>query len=342
MWIIDAAKSAIENVKETVGSMSLFGGLKEKASNVLNKVKSRAGKAWDAVKEGGSPWEKVKGVFKSFFSDVEKVETEEEKKKSETAKETGAVLKNMDSTAATGALLPALTAKDKDGKDIEVPAVVNEVVGLAYDTAKTLDTDRKNAKQAKDGETMGVLAHIADKIDPKKNPEKKPLSDDEKKLAFSYGSKFAIALKAKYPDKNDFKKALDDFSKATENAPVGFHTFQTDTFKGLFKGGSMLDVFAPVIDKLGMIQKGKIFAGLASGGFVSDLKSGKVPETLLEATETILPNTNEVQRTDLLKTVGQILAQKNLGVNFPTNEQLTNIVFAVDNKDLEELSNLFA
>jgi len=337
MWIIDAAKSAIENVKETVGSMSLFGGLKEKASNVLNKVKSRAGKAWDAVKEGGSPWEKVKGVFKAFFSDVEKVETEEEKKKTETAKETGAVLKNMDSTAATGALLPALT-----GKDIEVPAVVNEVVGVAYDTAKTLDTDRKNTKQAKDGETMGVLARIADKIDPKKNPDKKALSDDEKKLAFSYGSKFAIALKAKYPDKNDFKKALDDFSKATENAPVGFHTFQTDTFKGLFKGGSMLDVFAPVINKLGFIEKGKILAGLASGGFLSDLKSGKVPETLLEATGTILPNTSEAQRTDLLKTAGQILAQRHIGLNFPTNEQLTNIVFAVDNKDLEELSNLFA
>jgi len=337
MWIIDTVKSAAENIKEAITSKGWFSGLKEKASNTLNKVKTRAGKAWDAVKEGGSPWEKVKGVFKAFFSDVEKVETEEEKKKTETAKETGAVLKNMDSTAATGALLPALT-----GKDIEVPAVVNEVVGVAYDTAKTLDTDRKNTKQAKDGETMGVLARIADKIDPKKNPDKKALSDDEKKLAFSYGSKFAIALKAKYPDKNDFKKALDDFSKATENAPVGFHTFQTDTFKGLFKGGSMLDVFAPVINKLGFIEKGKILAGLASGGFLSDLKSGKVPETLLEATGTILPNTSEAQRTDLLKTAGQILAQRHIGLNFPTNEQLTNIVFAVDNKDLEELSNLFA
>lgn len=308
---------------------------------ILDTIKLKFEKIREALRKD-TLWEKIQGVYLAFKGDVEKVETEEDKKQAETAIETGAVLKNLDSATAVSALLPALTAKDKDGDDIEVPPVVSEVASIAYETAKTLDTDRKDAKQAKDGETMGVLAHITDKIDPKKNPEKKPLSADEKKLAFSYGTKFAIALKAKYPDKSDFKKALDDFSKATENAPVGFHTFQTDTFKGLFKKGSMVDVFAPLTDELGFFEKGKIIAGFLSGNFVSDLKTGKVPDSLLEASAKILPNTNESQRTDLLKTVGQILAQKSMGVDFPTNEHLTNIVFAVDNRDLEELSNMFA
>lgn len=342
MGIIDNVKSAVENIKEAITSKGWFSGLKEKASNALNKVKTRAGRAWDAAKEKGSPWERVKGVFKAFFSDVEKVETEESKKKSETATQTGSVLKNLDSNSAAKAITPALTAKDKDGNSVETPPIVNEVVGVAYETAKTLDTDRKNENKAKDGETMGVLAGITDKADPKKNTDKKALSNDEKKLAFSYGSRFVIALKEKYPDKNSFKKALDDFAKATENAPVGFHSLQTDTFKGLFKGGNMLDVFAPVINKLGLLEKGKILAGLAAGTFVSDLKKGEVPDTLLEASGKFLPNTPETQRTDLLKTVGQILVQGDSGNTLPTNDQLTNIAFAVDNRDLENLSKMFA
>jgi len=318
-----------------------------KSDSKWGPLKTKAEKAWKALKEGlnGNVFDKLAAIpnfFKAFFDEVNTVDTEEEKKNKETAAKTGAVLKNLDSDSAVKALAPSFSAKDKDGNVIEPPAVVNDSLGIAWSVATTLDTDRQKSKKATDGTTMGVLGQIADKADPKKNPDKKPLSTDEQKLAFSYGSRFVIALKDKYPDKADFKKALDDFSSSTEGAPIGFHTFQTETFKGLFSGGDKLKIFDPILSKIGWLDKGKLLAGFATKSFTSDLKTGKIPDLLVKTSAEILPNTSEANRTNLLKIIGQILSQKELGSTFPTNEQLTNIVFAVDNKDLRKLSNAFA
>ncbi len=317
---------------------------KEKKSNKfsLKNLKLRAENAWDALRKKGSPWEKVKGVFGALFGEIKAVETEEEKKKKETTTQAGAVLKNLNSENAVEALVPALSVTDEKGVVQKPPEVVKDFVSVTYDTAKLFDDERTDSGDAKSGETMGILTTIADKVDEKKNPEKKTLNDEEARVFLGYGAKLAVELKKKYPDKADFKEALDAFEESTEKAPVGFHTLKTDTFKGLFSDADMKDVLDPILSRLGPIQQIKLGTSAMSGKLAKDLKTGNIPEILTECSAKIFPNTDKDGRDRALKTIGQILSQKELGASFPTNQQITDLVFDISENDFLELSNILA
>lgn len=316
----------------------------------LKAMKVKAGKAWDVIRKKGDWSEKLTGLWGAIFDEIETVETEEEKKKRETATQAGAILKNMDTKNAVQALAPSFAVTDKEGNVQEAPPVVTTVLTAAYDSAKGLDNDREKAEKAKSGETMGFLGAMTDKLDPKKNPEKTPLTAEEKQLAFSYGARFAIELKKIYPNKVDFKNALDEFDKATKNAPMGFHSLKTAQFTDLFKFEKIpvvgisnpIDIyntFEKIFDKIDIDVED--IPDLYKLG--DDLKAGTISDTLKKYAEVILSNTKDPEkRLHVLQTIGQIMAQKALGATFPTNEQLTDIVFDIEDADLLGLSNLFA
>jgi len=305
----------------------------------LKVLKAKAEKAWAALRKEGSAWEKAKGVWGALFEKIDVIETEEEKKNKQTAIEAGSVLVNLDEGNAIEALVPALSVTDEKGVVQTPPEVVKDIVGVTYGTAKLLDKERSDDGKAKSGETIGILSVIADKADEKKNPDGKSLNDEEKKVFLGYGARLAMELKKRYPDKDDFKEALDDFDESTENAPVGFHSLKTDTFASLFKGGDMQDVLEPILDRLSRWQKIKLFKDYKIGKLESGLATGQIPDSLNECVANILPNTDKSARDNVLKTIGQIFAQKKLGVSFPTNQQLTDLIFDIDDDDFLELSN---
>lgn len=313
----------------------------------VDALKVKAEKAMKALMENKGVWEKVKGVFSAFFEDIDSLETEESKAKTEAAAKVGAELNKTDTKKLADALAPSLSVTDAAGKVQEAPEVVRDILSVAVDTAKALDDERAKAGKAKAGETIGKLAQATDKVDPQKNPEKKPLDLDDKKLVFCYGARLVIELKKKYSKKDDFKKVLDEFDKATEKAPIGFHTLKTEQFKALFKFGSLLNplnlrdaynTFEPLLKKAGIGLTD--IPGLV--GIGKELKTGQLSDSTKKIAAALLPATKEPDRLHALQVIGQIMTQKEQGIYFPSNEQLAEVVFSLDDKDLLELSNIMA
>lgn len=315
--------------------------IKKSAEKHITKLGVRFNKAFGALVHEKSVFDKMAGVFMAFAEDIDEVSDEEKKQKAETAAKVGTELLKSD----TKDIVAAAVADAP-----ETPDVVKDFYTVAVDAARTLDAERAKDNGKKSGETFATLASMTDKADSAKNDGKdkklETFDTGEKRLMACYGIRFLVELKKKFTKdgdfkKEDFKKALDEFDAATKNTGRSFQILKSDHFKNIWKsGGSSWDAFEPLRDKLGLPLVNPIGMSLNSlkGSLQKPLNDNEAAE-LQKYFVPLFPKTSDADRAKVVQILSQIISSES---KFPTNEQVAELAFHLDNDDLLELSKTLA
>ncbi|MFA6305925.1 MAG: hypothetical protein WC651_04360 [Candidatus Gracilibacteria bacterium] len=284
----------------------------------------------EAFKAEGGTWEKIKIFFGTFMKEMGDVEKDKEKITEEAEeKASQAVGQTMDSAEKEIEL-------DKSGIEEEDAESFQEAFALTVSAKRSMSPEQQiyaengfnKLKKAVEGDSEEIL------------------DLNEFKAVAATALSTLKALKAKYPDKDQLKAALDHIAEASENSnfPVA-KLLQTSVLKVLKPEISSVSLVNPLDPAFDLRAKFGIDISALSG-FGDALALLKEEELSAENKEKvvaayskyIIPNTTESDVVKVVEFVHKMVIEKPENLS---TEQLAEIVSLVDAKDLERIIAIF-
>lgn len=332
---------------------------KEAYKSAKDKVTSlghRFKVAYEESKKGSTLKEKFLYFTTALFSKIEKLDAEEEKIKTDATIEAGTDLTKYDTATLVGGLMPSVV---NDGLDAASTSVVSDILTTAVDTTKQMDTAAVAKGKAVPGETAGKITKNLEKLDPASEAAKKPLTFSEKKLLSTYGLQVLVNMRnnEKFDTKSEFLNALTVFQNATKGKKFSLDTLESAHVKELLKLSAS--------DYASLTRLAIPLASMTDSSFVnfrSDKHYSKYGEKIKNLA-TITDKAQKIKMAEELQAsiagmfkgtpseyseakpslsralilISDIVASPN---KTPTNEQLVDLIFAVDSKDLQNLIDI--
>jgi hypothetical protein len=286
--------------------------------------------------EKGNTWkEKIFFFLTAFLTRVNQLSEEEQKIEDEAAAKTGEVLMQMPSEQ-----IVSVVEKELVGGIGFIDPIVHDFTVASVNVGKGFGTQK-----------FGKISKAMDKM---KTGEGVPetLRPDEKAILMAFGLKTVTALKNNpaYDTVEKFAAALGKFDEATKNGK-GLQYLKQPKIKELFKfdAGDMAALFK-FKELLPDISFDKKVWGMEWSIGSGKLKSSELQRKLTSAPLSyeeamnlqgsfalLFPNTKDANRAKALMTINQIVLKDG---GFPTNRHIAELVFSIDTRDIEKLSEI--
>lgn len=322
---------------------------KDAVGHVQQKIHNlgrRFNRAFKEMREVNGASEKIACFFYGFLAEVREVQTAEDKAKLEAVQgTTDTMLAQEKKTpgALAAAVKTSLVGSEQVAAGSETDNVLGTYATVFADTEK--EFDQKYRKEGeKEGSVMTRLAVDFDKLDPAKNPEKKALSEEDKKLVYAFGIEAVINLKSKYPRKVDFLNALNTFDNATKKT-IGLEFFKSEAVRAHLKEVFYLgkvEVASLLKNRVGYVNApilvGKMWWYMYGEQLTKE--SSLACESIFKEVLPDTPGEYSLDGPSRSRAIHVMSDISNSPTKTATNEQITDLVFAVSDKDLQGLIDL--
>lgn len=310
-----------------------FEGLKERYDSALKE--SEKGKTWK---------EKIFFFLTAFLTRVDELSEEEQKIEDEAATKTGMVLMQTPNEQIASVVEKELVGSDEGPID----PVVHDFTTTSVGVSKGFGA-QKSGKIAKAMDKMKIGEGGSEALKP-----------EEKALLMAFGLKTVGELKSNpaYDTVEKFTAALNKFDEATRNGK-GLQYLRQPKIRELFEFNSgdiakfahlrdYVDVAfsTPSSVSIGSLNVPLPSIELTKGSISSEELKRKLTVVPLKYNEAIdlqnsfaklFPNTKPEDRAKALMTISQILIEDK---GWPTNVHLAELIFSIDTKDIEKLSEI--
>lgn len=287
----------------------------------LSRLGSSFSKAFEkAKKEKDAGWlDKIKIFFTSFWEEMTKVE----KEKVAVTKETrGAVAVGIDETM--GAAMEEAHLSENVTKD-----------DRAF-YAEMLATTVKNLKSLEANQQVYAIDGLEKIKKTSKGEEQNPLTFDEAQAISALGLMTLDNLREKYPNKSDFKTALDRFKKISDETDYPLSKLLRREVFALFKVDAGMRDIGKVNKLLGALEidlseamyAKKLFAGLKKDPIEHEEELVKFMK------ENIFTYTSEGNIAQALDIIHNIVIQDTVEID---TQMLTDLVFCINEEDYDTL-----
>lgn len=332
----EAPKNPMEFGKDAIGYVQ----------KKVHNLGRRWNRAFKEMKEVDGAGEKIACFFYGFLAEVKEVQTAEDKAKLEAVQKTTDVIAEQEKKTP-GAIASAIKTSLIGSEQVAAGSETDKVLGT-YSTVFA-DTEKEfNTKYHKQGEpenaVMARLNSGFSKLDPAKNQAKEKLSDEDKKLVYAFGIKAVINLKSKYPRKVDFLNALNTFDNATKKT-IGLEFFKSEAVRAHLKEVlyfGKTDIAGLLKDRVGYIDApilvGKIWYYMYGERLTQE--SALACESIFKDVLPDTPGGYSLDGPSRSRAIHVMSDVSNSPTKTATNEQITDLVFAVSDKDLQGLIDL--
>ena len=295
---------------------------KSEKPGLFDKLKN----AWDKATEDKdkSYFEKFGIFFMTFFSDMKELNEEEKKAVAEAEKSVEKGVEETVKGAQEAVKLPDTVEKsDKEFYD--------EVLAMGVSSLKSLDKDRQTAAYT-------GLKKLDTSVKAGKASENEILEIDEAFSLAGVGFMTFQKLKQKYPNKDDFKKALDRLSTVSDSSAYPLKKLLSRSVLGIFKVDigitDAADVYKFVSDfGIGVTYVLSVYKTISGIG-AKEMDDSKRQEIVDTMSQFFFPSTS---KADVGYVVDLIRTLKLNGTTEIDTQTLTDLLFHIDDKDHSRL-----
>lgn len=257
---------------------------------------------------------KISIFFSSFFDKMKGIDKEKEKVKKKTKDDAEKTTKeSIEEAKKASGLKEDVEDGDKEFYD--------EVLVMAVTSERNLEDNRKDDFDTAFEKLDNAVKHDGEEA----------LTLDESTALGAVGLTLIYKLKAKYSDKDDFKKALDRLDKISNSSNYPLKKLLSLPVLSIFK--VKMDEGSNMTDALSLL--GKFGMGIGDAMTLLKIKNSPLEDKVVDVLkEKVLPNTDREKVEIVANKINEIITKKPGRID---SDSLAEIAFNVDNKDLKKL-----